>query len=114
MRQGPYVPFTPEDNQMLRHPTRLVVELGWHPTRQAWVWNYASRASTDERFALSDSRADYGDGPSDRTLRRRRARAGALLRRLGGLRNAPAFEGLEVGSRAWVSRAQRLLREQGS
>ena len=39
MRQGPYVPFTPEDNQMLRHPTRLVVELGWHPTRRAWVWN---------------------------------------------------------------------------
>ncbi|MXW31041.1 MAG: hypothetical protein F4X54_02770 [Chloroflexi bacterium] len=114
MRQGPYVPFTPEDNQQLRHPTRLVVELGWHPTRRAWVWNYASRASTDDQHMLRDSRADYGGGPSDRTLRRRRARTGALLQRLGDLRNAPAFEGLEVGSRAWVSRAQRLLREQGS
>ncbi|MYD99091.1 MAG: hypothetical protein F4X98_17120 [Gammaproteobacteria bacterium] len=47
---------------MLRHPTRLVVELGWHPTRRAWVWNYASRASTDERFVFSDNRVGYGGG----------------------------------------------------
>ncbi len=114
MRQGPYVPFTPEDGQMLRHPTRLVVELGWHPTRRAWVWNYASRVSTDEPSMLRDNRASYGGGPSDRTLRRRRARAGTLLRRLGDLRNAPVFKGLEVGSRAWVSRAERLLREQAT
>ncbi len=114
MRQGPYVPFTPEDQHQLRHPTRLVVELGWHPTRRAWVWNYASRASADDQPMLRDNRADYGGGPSDRTLRRRRARAGALLRRLGDLRNDPAFEGLEVGSRAWVSRAERLLREQAT
>ena len=114
MRQAPYVPFTPEDHQQLRHPTRLVVELGWHPTRRAWVWNYASRASTDEQLVLRDGRAAYGGGPSDRTLRRRRARTGALLLRLGDLRSGPAFDGLEVGSRAWVSRAERLLREHGS
>ena len=114
MRLAPYVPFTPDDNQMLRHPTRLVVELGWHPTRRAWVWNYASRPSAGDQPTLRDSGASYGGGPSGRTLRRRRARTGALLRRLGDLRNAPAFEGLEAGSRAWVSRAERLLRGQGS
>ena len=113
MRQGPYVPFTPEDSQPLHHPTRLVVELGWHPTRRAWVWNYASRASSNEEHRmLREERAPYG--PSERTLRRRRARTGALLRRLGDLRGDPAFEGLEVGSRAWVSRAERLLREHTS
>ena len=112
MRAAPFVPFTPEDDQPLQGRTRLVVELGWHPTRRAWVWNYASRESTGGPLLLREEQAPYG--PSDRTRRRRRARTRALLRRLGYLRNDPAFDGLEPGSRAWVSRAERLLRVQGS
>ncbi len=112
MRAAPFVPHTPDDDQPLQGRTRLVVELGWHPTRRAWVWNYASRASADGPFLLREEQAPYG--PSDRTRRRRRSRARALLRRLGNLRNDPVFDGLETGSRAWVSRAERLLRAQAS
>ena len=112
MRAAPFVPHTPEDDQPLQGRTRLVVELGWHPTRRAWVWNYASRATTGEQMVLREEQAPYG--PSDRTRRRRRSRTRALLRRLGDLRNDPVFDGLEPGSRAWVSRAERLLRTQAS
>ena len=112
MRAAPFVPFTPEDDQPLQGRTRLVVELGWHPTRRAWVWNYASRATTGGPHLLREEQAPYG--PSDRTRRRRRSRTRALLRRLGDLRNDPVFDGLETGSRAWVSRAERLLRTQAS
>ena len=112
MRAAPFVPHTPEDDQPLQGRTRLVVELGWHPTRRAWVWNYASRPSTDGPFLLHEEQAPYG--PSDRTRRRRRSRTRALLRRLGDLRHDPTFDGLELGSRAWVSRAERLLRTQAS
>ncbi len=112
MRAAPFVPHTPEDNQPLQGRTRLVVELGWHPTRRAWVWNYASRATADGPLLLHEEQAPYG--PSDRTRRRRRSRTRALLRRLGDLRHDPTFDGLELGSRAWVSRAERLLRTQAS
>ena len=116
MRAAPFVPHTPEDDQPLQGRTRLVVELGWHPTRRAWVWNYASRPPTGEStggpLLLREEQVPYG--PSDRTKRRRRSRTRALLRRLGDLRNDPVFDGLELGSRAWVSRAERLLRAQAS
>ncbi len=112
MRAAPFVPHTPEDNQPLQGRTRLVVELGWHPTRRAWVWNYASRPSAGGSLLLREEQAPYG--PSDRTRRRRRSRTRALLRRLGDLRNDPVFDGLEPGSRAWVSRAEHLLRTQAS
>lgn len=112
MRAAPFVPHTPEDDQPLRERTQLVVELGWHPTRRAWVWNYASRPSTGTPLLLREGQAPYG--PSDRTRRRRRSRTRALLRRLGDLRDHPVFDGLEIGSRAWVSRAEHLLRTQGS
>ncbi len=112
MRAAPFVPFTPEDDQPLQGRTRLVVELGWHPTRRAWVWNYASRESAGGPLLLREEQAPYG--PSDRTRRRRRSRTRVLLRRLGDLREHPVLEGLEIGSRAWVSRAEHLLRTQGS